>query len=87
MGTSHAHTFRPSLSIIWKGAMGCARTLPYFLCKIPFRCKSLGSCLYIVIDASRRTITQQILANYDYANSRYEFVIYFFVKWEGGTGE
>jgi len=32
-------------------------------------------------------VAQRILASYDYANSRYEFVIYFFVKWDGGTGE
>jgi hypothetical protein len=86
MGTSHALTFPPSLSIIWKGALGSSHS-PLLSVQDTFSLQVLGKCLYIVIDASRRTVTQQILANYDYANSRYEFVIYFFVKWEGGTGE
>jgi hypothetical protein len=34
----------------------------------------------MVDSPTKRTIAQQILANYNYANSRYEFVIYFFVE-------
>ena len=68
--------------------MGTSRALTFPPAYRSFRTApwNLRTLPTIVIDTSRRTITQQILADYDYANSRYEFVIYF-VKWEGGTGE